>query len=384
MAVFLTGCAAPAVTLESNVESPVASLTRTPFLPVDETPSPVSANPTSTIPPTESATLIPTGAPTGTPTDIPTGTPTPSLKVNLAAVGDIMLARTVGKQVQIQGPEVVFAGVQSILDSADVLIGNLECALTEGGETQPKSYTFAAPPETARALALAGFDVLSLANNHAMDYGSQGMFDTRDNLGQYGIASVGAGANAAVAHAPIILERNGLRLAFLAYVDVPKEISGFDTRTWIATASQPGIAWADPDQMKKDVVAAKQQADLVIVLLHAGNEVTSIIPNISSEQRLEAHAAIDAGAALVVGSHPHVLQQIESYHGGLIAYSLGNFVFDDYRGTANDTIILRVVLTPAGVQSYDWVPVQIENGLPRIAPDWEVPNIGTMVAPMKP
>ena len=371
IAAFLTGCVVPAGTMAGSLEPPDLSATWTAFLPASDTPAAASEALISVA--TETANLTPTGA------------PTPSLQVNLEAVGDIMLARPVGDQVLAQGPGIVFAGIQSVLDSADVLVGNLECALTAGGEKQSKNYTFAAPPEAAQALALAGFDVLSLANNHAMDYGSQGLFDTRDNLGQYGIASVGAGANTAEAHAPVILERNGLRLAFLAYVDVPGESSGFDAHTWIATASQPGIAWADLDQIKTDVAAARLQADVVVVLLHSGIEVTpAIIPNVASNQKAEAHAAIDAGAALVIGSHPHILQQIERYHGGLIAYSLGNFVFDQYKGVADATIILRVILTPAGVQSYDWVPVLIENGLPRLAAAGEVPAIGTMVAPMHP
>ena len=368
IAAFLTGCTAPAGNVASSPEPPDASATRTPFLPANDTPTPAPASDTPTSAAAETATLAPTGTPT----------PPPSLQVNLEAVGDIMLARTVGDQVQARGPEIVFAGVQSMLDSADVLVGNLECALTAGGERQPKSYTFAAPPETVQALALAGFDVLSLANNHAMDYGSKGLFDTRDNLGQFGIANVGAGANAAEAHAPVILERNGLRLAFLAYVDVPDENAGFDARTWIASASQPGIAWADLDQITTDVAAARLQADVVVVLLHSGFELNTAV---ALNQRAEAHAAIDAGAALVIGSHSHILQAIEQYHGGLIAYSLGNFVFDDYLGIVNATIILRVVMTPAGVESYDWVPVLIENGLPRLAAEWEAPAIGTMVAP---
>ncbi len=160
--------------------------------------------------------------------------------------------------------------------------------------------------------------------------------------------------------------------------------SGFDPHAWIATATSPGIAWADPDRIKADVTAAKREADLVVVLLHGGIEITDVIPNVSGEQRLEAHTAIDAGAALVIGSHPHVLQQIEQYHGGLIAYSLGNFVFDQYDGIANASIILRVVLTRAGVQSYDYVPVLIENGLPHVIADNQVPAIGTLVAPPGP
>jgi len=328
------------------------------------------------------APVTDTPSPTETATPEPTSTATPSGVVNLMAVGDIMLGRTVGEQAQAQGSEIVFAGVQSVFDSADVLVGNLECALTSGGEQQHKTFTFAAPPEAARALALAGFDVLSLANNHAMDFGSQGLFDTFDNLGQNGIASVGAGANAAEAHAPVILERNGLRLAFLAYTDVPKENSGFDTHSWIATDSQPGIAWADTAQITADVSAAKAQADVVIVQLHAGHEVNAYIHPITSGQQAEAHAAIDAGAALVIGSHPHILQRLELYHGGLIAYSLGNFVFDDFLGVANDSVILRVTLTHDGLQSYDWLPVTIKNGLPGPAFPDEASAIGTMVAPM--
>ena len=123
---------------------------------------------------------------------------------------------------------------------------------------------------------------------------------------------------------------------------------------------------------------------MLVGVVVAGNEITAVISSINYDQRIEAHAAIDAGAALVIGSHPHVLQQIERYHGGLIAYSLGNFVFDKYNGVANATIILSIVLTPTGVQSYDWVPVLIENGLPRIAAKGEAPAIATLVAPMNP
>ena len=295
-----------------------------------------------------------------------------------------MLGRTVGKQVLVKGPQIVFAGVQSILESADVLVGNLECAITDRSQPVQKSFDLKAPPQTAQALSLAGFTVLSQANNHAMDFGYSGLEDTQKYLSQYGIATVGAGLNAAAAHTPVIIQRNGLRMAFLAYVDVPPEKSGFDVHTWDATTTSPGVAWADPDQIKSDVQAAKLKADVVIVLLHGGLEITDVINNIDAAQRLEAHTAIDAGAALVIGSHPHVLQQIESYHSGLIAYSLGNFVFDQYAGIANATIILRVVLNRSGVQSYDYVPVLIDNGLPHLITAKDAPAIGTLVAPSKP
>jgi poly-gamma-glutamate capsule biosynthesis protein CapA/YwtB (metallophosphatase superfamily) len=357
-----------------------STITQTPFIPEPVNPLPDTATPSPS--PTETATV--TSTPTETSTSTPTSTAAPSRTVNLEAVGDIMLARTIAQQIASHGPQVVFAGVQTELNNADILVGNLECTITSSVNHQAKSYTFAAPPETAQSLALAGFDVMSLANNHAMDFGSSGLLDTRAILKQYGIESVGGGLNSAEAHNPVILVRNGLRMAFLAYLDVPRENGGFDAHAWIAGIYTPGIAWADPKQIATDVTAAKKEADVVIVLLHSGYEITTIIPNISINQREEAHAAIDAGASLVLGSHPHFLQPIELYHGGLIAYSLGNFVFDDYLGIANETVILRVVLTSAGIQSYEWVPVWIENGLPKLTDIKNVPAIGTLVAPITP
>jgi poly-gamma-glutamate capsule biosynthesis protein CapA/YwtB (metallophosphatase superfamily) len=342
------------------------------------TPLPISPYPIVSATPTSSP------APATLELPNPTGSAPPNPQVTLEAVGDIMLGRTVGQQVLAQGPQIVFAGVQSTLVTADVLVGNLECALTDRSQPVQKSFDLKAPPQTAQALSQAGFDVLSQANNHALDFGSAGLADTQKYLNQYGIAIVGAGLDSAAAHAPVIIQRNGLRMAFLGYVDVAPEKSGFDARTWTATASSPGVAWADPDQIKADVQAARLQADVVIVLLHGGIEITDVINNISANQRLEAQTAIDAGAALVIGSHPHVLEQIERYHGGLIAYSLGNFVFDQYAGIANATIILRVILGRNGVQSYDYVPVLIDNGLPHVITAQDVPAIGTLVAPPKP
>jgi poly-gamma-glutamate synthesis protein (capsule biosynthesis protein) len=295
-----------------------------------------------------------------------------------------MLGRTVGEQVLEKGPSVVFAGVQSVLDAADLRLANLECALTDSDTAEHKSYTLKAPPAAAAALGVGKFDVVSLANNHAMDYGFQGLQETQRALSQAGVASLGAGANFEQAHTPVILHRNGLRLAFLAYMDVPVERDGFDARDWIATASRPGIAWANPGQITADVAAARLKADVVIVLLHSGIEIAQYMSIVTGDQRLEAHAAIDAGAALVVGSHPHQLESIEAYHGGLIAYSLGNFVFDDYRGIANASIILQVTLTRSGFQSYEYVPVLIDNGLPHVITADLAPAIGTLVAPVTP
>ncbi|MGB4863195.1 MAG: CapA family protein, partial [Tepidiformaceae bacterium] len=123
-------------------------------------------------------------------------------------------------------------------------------------------------------------------------------------------------------------------------------------------------AWADTASVTNAVHTAAASADLVVVMLHFGIEYATE-PN-ATQQRL-AHAAIDAGATLVIGSHPHVLQEVEEYGGGLIAYSLGNFVFDGFDGSANETAILEVTLSASGVESWKLVPVDIvKNGLPRL------------------
>ncbi len=332
-----------------------------------ETASPTS---TATVPPT------PTQTPSPAPTETSTATPAPS-PVTLMAVGDIMLGRTVGEQILEEGPQIVFADVQTLLSTADILAGNIECAITDRGEPEAKSYTFAAPPISAQALGLAGFDIAILGNNHALDYGQAGIAQTQQLLSEQGVATVGFGI-AGQAAGPLVIEKNGLRIAFLSYVDVPREYLGFDTRDWIATDTTPGIAWADVDNIQAGVSAARQQADVVIVFIHFGYEGNELPVRF---QRDAAVAAIDAGAAAVIGSHPHLLQHVEEYHGALIAYSLGNFVFDDFDMPENRSAILRLILDQNGLVSYDWFPVVIVDGLPQPATAEQTAEILRMLAP---
>lgn len=334
------------------------------------TPS-VTSSPSPTLAPTE------TPLPTPTATSTPEPTPIPSYRVTLMAVGDIMMARTVGERILAEGPGIVFAEVQSIFSTADILAGNLECAITDQGQPQPKAYTFAAPPSSAQALGLAGFDIAILGNNHAYDYGPEGMEQTLHLLGEQGIAAVGFGLGEQAA-GPLFIEKNGLRIAFLSYVDVPREYPGFDTRAWIATDSTPGIAWAEEEDIRAGVAAAKQQADVVIVFMHFGFEGNELPVR---RQRELAVAAVDAGAAAVIGSHPHLLQHVDEYHGALIAYSLGNFVFDDFGMPENLSAILRLVLDRDGMVSYDWIPVVIRKGLPSPASPEQAAEILRRLAP---
>lgn len=281
--------------------------------------------------------------------------------VRLMAVGDVMLARTIGQRILRNGPDFVFAGVQDILDRADLLVINLECTISTRGHPADKHWTFRAPPVAADALVKGGVDVAGQANNHGMDWGPDALADTRQLLTDRGIGDVGAGPDRATAHAPVVIEKNGLRIAFLAYVAAFSEVSGFTTSSWEAGKHTPGLAIGHAKDVRRDVSAAAAQADLVIVSIHAGYEGT-YTPN--RVQKRLAHAALGAGATLVLGAHPHVLQGYELNDGKMVAYSLGDFVFDSMPPPQRESAILDVTLTAEGVTHVHWVPILLAHGLP--------------------
>jgi len=314
----------------------------------------------------ESAPAVTPEATATTPAVIatPTTVPSPSQRwpVTLAAVGDIMLARSVSSWITEESPAGPFAHVRELLLATDVTVGNLECVLSERGRAEPKGYTFRAPPLAANGLAQAGFDVLALANNHTLDYGVDALLDTVDALRGAGIEPVGAGRDDTEAYAPVVVERDGVRLAFLSFGEVPNE-AGYDMTLWTAASDKPGIAWVDEERLAAGIERAQADADIVVVFFHFGNEGWS---SPSARQRTVARAAIDAGANLVLGTHPHVLQEVEEYEGGLIAYSLGNFVFDGFEGVANESAILFVTFGADGLPGWRMEPVWIGwDGLPR-------------------
>jgi poly-gamma-glutamate synthesis protein (capsule biosynthesis protein) len=164
----------------------------------------------------------------------------------------------------------------------------------------------------------AGFDVLSIANNHILDYGADAVLDTLTLLGNNGIGVVGGGTNYIEAHQPFVKAIQNTKISFLGYTNLISPSLGLKT-------AKPNIAFLDIDQAIVDIKEARKVADLVVVSLHWGNEYET---NHNSEQERVARALIDAGAHLIIGHHPHVIQEVKEYHGGYIAYSLGNFVFD--------------------------------------------------------
>jgi poly-gamma-glutamate capsule biosynthesis protein CapA/YwtB (metallophosphatase superfamily) len=287
-------------------------------------------------------------------------------ELTLAAVGDIMLGREVGKAIARHGARYPFEAAAPLLANADIRVANLELPLTERGRPAAKDYVFRAPPSVSDGLAQAGFTILNLANNHVLDYGVEGLLDTLATLDRAGIAHTGAGGTAVEAHTPAVLHVNGLRVAVLGYVNTPNDgRSGWVAESMRAGASTPGVAWGTPEAVRRDVTAARADADLVIVIIHAGSEYTAT-PN--AVQRALAYAAVDAGAALVLGAHPHVLQGIEIYKRVPIVYSLGNFVFDldndDRRQPGLPSVlsaVLRVRLGRDGVRALEIRPAVIDQ-----------------------
>jgi poly-gamma-glutamate synthesis protein (capsule biosynthesis protein) len=280
--------------------------------------------------------------------------------VSVAFVGDVMLDDTPGKLIrQGRDPLAPFA---AILDSADLRIANLECVVARGGKAEAdKPYTFRAPPRVLK-LVKRHFDAVGLANNHSGDFGPAAFGEMLGHLDQAGLGYFGGGRTLADAHRPLIVERKGLRIAFLGYNE-------FFPRSFEAGHKQPGIAWSEDEQVLLDIRQARQRdrADLVIPVMHWGWEHET---HASARQQALARRMIDAGADAVVGGHPHVTQEIEIYRGKPVIYSLGNFVFDGFDDPLNNTgWLLRLELDKTGVVSSRIVVARIDHeGTPHPAP----------------
>lgn len=323
--------------------------------------------------PVATAAAVASATPAANPLGGSSASPEAAKEVLLAAAGDVMLGRSIADGVSQHGAGWPLEAVAPTLRGADIAFVNLEGPLTERGEAAEKDFVFRGPPEAALGLASGGVGIVSLANNHALDYGYQGLQDTWAALNGAGVLHAGSGENVAQAYGPVVIERRGVRIAFLAYVDTPPDSgSGFDPSSWRAAADRPGLAWLSPEEVAAGVAAAKRQADVVVVSMHTGDEYQE---SVSPLQVSAAHSAIEAGAALVIGHHPHVLQGIERYKWGLIAYSMGNFVFDldetDYSHPGLPSAlsaILRVRLGRDGLLGCDVAPVIIGgDGRPRPA-----------------
>ncbi|MFN8585810.1 MAG: CapA family protein [Dehalococcoidia bacterium] len=287
-------------------------------------------------------------------TAVPTAAVDPAIRIG--AVGDLMFARDITTLMLQHGAGYPFERVRPLFEGLDFLVGNMEGTFTTRGSALTKTYTFRTPPELATGLTAAGFDLVALANNHAFDFGSVSLEDTLAALQRAGVVSVGAGTTEAAARAGYVAEVRGKRVAALSYSGVDE--SGF------ATPGGPGVARATVEAVREDVQRLAPLADYVLVFMHAGVEYTRAPSDL---QRAIAYAAIESGADVVIGSHPHVLQGWERHHDGLILYSLGNFVFDldtddlsNFGGPPFETAVAVLTLRPDAPPAVEFRPAYID------------------------
>jgi poly-gamma-glutamate synthesis protein (capsule biosynthesis protein) len=267
----------------------------------------------------------------------------------LVFVGDIMLSRNIGKIMLEQNDwDYFFNPVAEYLSGADLTFGNFENPMSSRGKNVGSIYSFRVDPRAVTGLVNAGFDVLSLANNHIWDYGPEAFVDTLQILTDNNISYVGVGNTYAEAHMPVIKEVNGMKIAYLAYTSL---VPGFLNRK----DSAPAVASPDIEGVTRDIIAAKELADIVVVSYHWGEEYATIH---NADQELRAKAAIDAGADLIIGHHPHVVQEVVPYGKGYIAYSLGNFIFDqNFSPDTSWGLTLRVKIKNKQIESVEKFPV---------------------------
>ncbi|MCU0488613.1 MAG: CapA family protein [Anaerolineales bacterium] len=291
--------------------------------------------------------------------------------VELAAVGDVMLGRTVVANAQ------TLSRVTEWLQSADLAFGNLEGVLAPPGRdaatlsnTPPgQPYRLVMGRQVPILLRQAGFDLLSLANNHALDLGGQALRDTLDSLRAAGLQAVGWLKTPDAAAEPYILTVSGLRVAFLAYSQIPPAVPD-------PSGPQPARY---TNQAAADLALARQQADFVIVSMHWGAEYQTMA---DPAQRRTAQELVAAGADLVIGHHPHVVQGSELFQleldgasrTGFVAYSLGNFVFDQFKGETSTGLALRIYLDRSGLRAVQALPLRAAT-----RPAWMPPEAASEI-----
>ena len=269
--------------------------------------------------------------------------------VTLRFAGDVLLA----SHYEMQMWDSSGATFRSLyrLGGADATVVNLESPVTTRGKRVTKPFNFRMNPRFLSALTGGGIDIVSIANNHIYDYGPRGLLDTISYLDSVGVRHVGAGRNSLEAYRPVIDTIRGREVAFLAYYG-GGEAPG-------AGKSSPGVARRDLERVCRDIRSLRDggSSRYIVVILHWGTERAT---SPDGSQVAFAHALIDAGADAIVGHHPHVLQGIERYGRGVIAYSLGNFVFGGNDRETYNTGIFEIRLGIGGA-GYAFIPVRIDR-----------------------
>lgn len=286
---------------------------------------------------------------------LPAVTDTQNSTVRFMAVGDIMLGRGVGNRIRKYGTGWLCEKTSSVLTNADILFGNLESPLTTRYAPTHTENVFMSNPKMAKELASTGFNVLSVANNHAFDQGRTGLQHTLNHLKDAGIIAVGGGVGPKEPYAAKVIEKNGVKIAFIGAQNViPSSVETI----------KAGIAQLDVYHQLKEIKSVRSKVDFIIVSLHWGGEYAHTP---SAKQKEIAHKFIDAGADIILGHHAHVLQGIERYKGGIIVYSLGNFAFDQRDEKTKRSVILVFQLEKhESIPDPQAVPIAIRDFRPEI------------------
>ncbi len=276
----------------------------------------------------------------------------------LLFVGDIMLSKNRGVWKQIvknRNVEYPFLKIADTLRSADLTFGNLEGPISSRGHSVGNKYSFRDDPIVVKGLKFAGFDIMSVANNHIFDWGGKAFDDTLSILNSNGIDTVGGGVNYTNANIPVIESINGVKIAFLAY-----SLVDYDKNSFLAEGNMPGKSSFNLKYTARAVRRIKELgiANIVVVSFHWGDEYKT---HSNKEQQNIAHVLIESGADIIIGHHPHVVQEVERYKKGWIAYSLGNFVFDQsFSKETMRGLMLDVTINNKSKKIFKVKPIEIK------------------------
>jgi poly-gamma-glutamate capsule biosynthesis protein CapA/YwtB (metallophosphatase superfamily) len=296
--------------------------------------------------------------------------------VKLTAVGDILLGDASQSRLDREGWDYPFRALASLLESSDLVFGNLEGPITE--QTKPldgaKDYVYKSKPPAAAALGAAHVGLLNLANNHALDYGDAGLADTIRNLDAAGLRHFGAGKGRAEAIGGEIVELAGIKIGFLGFMEKYGPY-GTTYSHYFAKGENPGVAELHERWLREAIGAMRPKVDVLIVSCHWGKNYAEV----TKTQQRYGHLAAELGADLVIGHHPHVAQGLEVHDGVPIVYSLGNFTFgskgrfDQLDPLLRRSWIAEITVSDRRVAAVDLIPLEVDNKVvhyqPRVASD---------------
>jgi poly-gamma-glutamate synthesis protein (capsule biosynthesis protein) len=297
----------------------------------------------------------------------------------IAFGGDVSFEGVVEQTLE-SDPDGFLSQLEPLLGSADLAVVNLQTAITTGGIAEPKDATYRAPPSVLDALSASGVDVVSLANDHALDYGASGFSDTLESIEESDLAAIGAGENRNAAFAPHTVTIRGVSIAIFGATQILDEDA---VGTWVATGDQPGVAWAGTGERRRLVTAVANVADffdVVIVYMHWGQPGANCP---AGGQITTAERLIAAGADVVVGAHTGSIQANGRIGRSLVHFGMGSLVADITAPLATESGILRVTVYPdSELLDHEWLPATLSDGIatPYEPDDEEAARLDTVAA----